>query len=322
MELRPGVFTADQFKFINILPTRMLLQQIDLAGLDVLDVGAMEGYFSMLMDRAGAKVTAYDRIDLSPRIEKVKAAYQADFDYQSGEFFHRFAERTREAGRSYDFILFSGVLYHVIDPTLFVYYVRTLLRDGGTMLLETAAVVDDGAALLLNEAGRFFAGTNYYLPTTGWLDYYLRLLGFQIVDVDYVDPLQRQETFGGKRVTRIAMTCRLRGEPLLEETDLWAPKDYYRPELTEHGKPVGGQAPDFSPRIKRRTFDAKFYREVSGFQSLHLTDLLRETKGLVRDQARCVMKLEDRLGEFDDERIGALPPDPNGLEKPAKARLA
>lgn len=322
VELRPGVFTADQFKFINILPARMLLQKIDLSGLDVLDIGVMEGYFPMLMDRAGAKVTAYDRIDLTPRIETVKSVYRTEFDYQTGEFFHRFAERSREAGRSYDFILFSGVLYHVIDPTLFVYHVRTLLRDGGTMLLETAAVVDDDAALLLNEAGRFFGGTNYYLPTTGWLDYYLRLLGFQIVDADYVDPLQREQTFGGKRVTRVAMTCRLRGEPLLEEGDAWAPKGYYQPELAEYGKPVGGAAPDFSGRIECRDFDEKLYREVSGVRSLRLTEVLRETKGLVRDQARCVMKLEDRLGSFDDPRIAPPPPGPDGLEKPPLARPA
>ena len=63
VELRPGAFTSGQMHQ-NMLVTKALLGRIDLRGTRLLDVGAMEGLFSVLAARAGADVTAYDRFDL------------------------------------------------------------------------------------------------------------------------------------------------------------------------------------------------------------------------------------------------------------------
>ena len=150
VELKPGCFTNGR-RYPNVLPTWKLLKRVDLRGLDVLDIGTMEGMFSVLAARAGARVTSYDRGDLSDRIALVEEAYGVDFDYHAGQPFHEFA---RGVHRTFDVVLFSGVLYHTIDPTVFLYMVRTLyLKPGGLLLFESSAAVSSDAALFLGLRG-------------------------------------------------------------------------------------------------------------------------------------------------------------------------
>lgn len=166
VELKPGVFTQGS-RFINMLPTKKLMERIDFSGLNVLDIGTMEGAFSVMLSRAGANVTAYDRIDLTDRIDIIKEVYQSDFDYRVGGAFHDFTKEFISRGCSkFDCLIFSGVLYHTIEPGLFLHNARSLLKNGGVMVFETACVVDHDAALFFNERGQFFKFTNYYQPST------------------------------------------------------------------------------------------------------------------------------------------------------------
>ena len=246
VELKPGCFTGGS-RYPNILPTWKVLQRLDLQGLEVLDIGAMEGMFSVLAARAGATVTSYDRIDLSDRIALVKEAYGVAFDYHAGAPFHDFA---RSIGRTFDVIIFSGVLYHTIDPTVFLYLVRTLLKPGGLMLLESAAAVSDDAALYFNEEGRFFKFTNYYQPSTAWLDYLLRLLGFRILDVEYMSTVGN---FGEKQIVRTAMMCELVGESVLRASDDWGKKKLVFRELAEYAPLPQSERVDVVSRMKPDT---------------------------------------------------------------------
>ena len=120
VELRQNCFTQGS-RYINLIPTRKLMERIDFNGLRTLDVGIMEGAISVLLARAGADLTCYDRLDLSDRVNLVKQAYGCVFDYQSGMPFHHFAmaEKKKE-NYAYNAVVFSGVLYHAIDPLLFL----------------------------------------------------------------------------------------------------------------------------------------------------------------------------------------------------------
>jgi hypothetical protein len=108
------------------------------------------------------------------------------------------------------------------------------------LVLETACVVSKDAALYFNERGRFFKFTNYYQPSTAWLDYVLRIMGSQILDVEYVDPLRLK--FDRKRISRVAMTCILSDDSILEADDEWAAKRLSLKELAEFA-PVRKDAP-------------------------------------------------------------------------------
>ncbi|MFH0344163.1 MAG: class I SAM-dependent methyltransferase [Chromatiales bacterium] len=293
VELRQGVFTRGS-RFINMLPTRKLLERIRLFGLKVLDIGTMEGAFSVMASRAGANVVAYDRLMLGDRVATVKESYDADFDYRAGDPFHIFAEKFRSSGEAnFDCVLLSGVLYHTIEPSVFLYNARSLLRNGGILVFETACAISNDAALYFNERGRFFKFTNYYQPSTAWLDYFLRIIGFQIIDVEYVDPVQPE--FDGKRISRVAMTCVLSDDSILEADDEWAAQRLSLKELAEFA-PIRKDAPvDLSSRLSPDRYAPGLYYRDTPKRTLRLTDVVTTKTKLVRDQAKCVLRLDDRL---------------------------
>jgi SAM-dependent methyltransferase len=294
VELRPDVFTQGS-RFINMLPTRELMNRVNFSGLRVLDIGTMEGAFSMMLARAGASVTGYDRVNMLNRIDIVKSIYDVEIDYRAGDAFHKFAEKTRRSGEdNFDAVIFSGVLYHTIEPGLFLYNVRSLLKPGGIMVFETACVIDRDAALFFNERGRFFQFTNYYQPSTAWIDYYLRILGFQIVDVEFVDPMR--PIHDGKHVSRVAMTCILSGDSIIEDDDIWGGKRLALKELREFAAFHVDQATDLSGRISPGTYSPDLFYKNTPKQSLKLNDVLQAKPAIARDQSKCVMRLDDRLG--------------------------
>ena len=121
VELRKDVFTEGQ-NFKNIVATKHLLRKIDFQQARLLDIGVMEGALPVLLERAGAKVTAYDRLDFTDRINLVKEAYGVYFEYYPGKSFHEFATQAQLDNLApFDIVNMSGVLYHVIDPMLFLY---------------------------------------------------------------------------------------------------------------------------------------------------------------------------------------------------------
>jgi 2-polyprenyl-3-methyl-5-hydroxy-6-metoxy-1,4-benzoquinol methylase len=145
----------------------------------VLDIGVMEGRFSILAARAGGHVMAYDPLDLSPRINLVQEAYGVSFDYRPGEPFHKSTAKYHAEGfRGFQAIIFSGVLYHTVDPSIFLYYVQNLFRPGGYMVLQTSIVVDDECFRQFKDRERFTGVTKFYQVSNGWLNYILRFFGF------------------------------------------------------------------------------------------------------------------------------------------------
>src|SRR5207302_9611567 len=72
IELAPGFITNGQ-SHKNIVPLRLLLRGVDLAGVRALDIGAMEGLMSVLVCRRGARdVIAFDRMANVVKSELVK----------------------------------------------------------------------------------------------------------------------------------------------------------------------------------------------------------------------------------------------------------
>lgn len=219
IELSPGELTPGQ-DHANVATTRALLRHVAFRGASCLDIGTQEAMLPVLMKRAGAGyVAAYDRLDLSERIRRVKRAYAVDFDYIGGIQLADLPRALEARGhRIVDVVVFSGVLYHMINPLGGLATARSFCRRGGLFLLETAAVQDRQMALHFNAAGRLYGVfANFFLPTTACIDYFLRMLRLR--------PL-RACCIGGREegsIVRLAVLCRSDIEPVaLPVDDAWA----------------------------------------------------------------------------------------------------
>jgi SAM-dependent methyltransferase len=202
MEMEPGKLTPGQ-AFSNIGLTRTLLQRADLNGQNCLDIGTMEGLVPILMRRRGARnVTAYDRPSaLTSRIASVKKRFDVEFDFVSG---FPLAELPVNLGRrTFDVIVMSGVLYHLFSPLAGLAIARGLLRNGGLMIVETAAIIADEPAMYWNSASRF-KGQSYFYPSVACLDYFARFLHMEVIDCTYLE----WGTIDGLLIARVAFACR------------------------------------------------------------------------------------------------------------------
>lgn len=202
MEMEPGKLTPGQ-SFSNVGLTRTLLQRADLNGHDCLDIGTMEGLMPVLMQRRGAQsVTAYDRPSaLTSRISSVKEKFGVDFDFVSG---FPLADLPANVGhRTFDVVVMSGVLYHLFSPLAGLAVARGLLRNGGVMIVETAAIISDEAAMYWNSASRF-KGEAYFYPSVASLDYFARFLRMEVIDCAFLE----WGSIDGLLIARVAMACR------------------------------------------------------------------------------------------------------------------
>jgi SAM-dependent methyltransferase len=108
-----------------------------LAGKTVLDVGANDGYFTLAALMSGAaEVTALDsRQWYTFPANLLYAAQQWGLTDRIRTVVADF--RTHPFDRTYDVILFLGVLYHLEDVFGALKLLRGLLADGGALILET-----------------------------------------------------------------------------------------------------------------------------------------------------------------------------------------
>jgi hypothetical protein len=227
VELEPGIFTkADGHH--NIALTRKLLRNIDVRGKDCIDVGTQEGLVPILLKKAGAqRVVAYDRMDLSQKVLFLQELYGVQFEYIPGIQLRDLPARLdREFGtRFFDLVAFSGVLYHAIDPFGFLALVRGLCKIGSLFLLETVARQQPEELLIFNTKGAYgrLTGNTYFVPTTAWLDYALRMVALEPLYAVYLGSLHPQG------YARLAISCRSMPRPCPRDpSDVWVHNHWHR----------------------------------------------------------------------------------------------
>lgn len=162
VELRPGVYTGGRERHTASM-VREILEDIDPEGSSCLDVGTQEAVIPVCLSRLGAEtVVTYDRLDLSDRITLVKEAYDVDSDYRPGLLLSELPGALDDAGYApFDVVVFAGMLYHMIDPQDGLGTVRGFVREGGLVLVETAAIVSEEMVFFFNAEGRFYPGSTY-----------------------------------------------------------------------------------------------------------------------------------------------------------------
>jgi SAM-dependent methyltransferase len=165
VELRPGVFTKGE-DFPSAALPRAALSRAELKGWRCLDIGAMEGLITTVLCRRGAgRVIAYDRPTYTrSKLAAVRRAYETTFDFVDGIKLADLRPALRESGEApFDLVVFSGVMYHMLDPLGGLAHARSLVRDGGLLILETSAIIDHEAIFAANRENRF-GGHAYLLP--------------------------------------------------------------------------------------------------------------------------------------------------------------
>lgn len=170
-------------------------------GLECLDIGCHEGFYSLAMARRGMNVTGLDAREenLSRARFVAKAMGLDNVGYRQG----RVETLAADPGRAFDLTLFLGVLYHVEDPMLCL---RQVAAVTGEMCVIETQVVDEvegaaewgsrewlrpyqGILALIDETGEFDAGGRETgvtpmatCPSPKALRFMLRQAGFRRVE--------------------------------------------------------------------------------------------------------------------------------------------
>lgn len=169
-------------------------------GLECLDIGCHEGFYSLAMARLGMKVTGIDaREENLRRARFVAEGLNVHVEYKSGN-----VEELDCLGRTWPLTLFLGVLYHVEDPMRCLRQVAAVTSE--VCVIETQ-VVDEvegyaewgarewarpyqGILALIDESGEFNAGNRETgvtpmatCPSPRALSFMLRQAGFRRVEI-------------------------------------------------------------------------------------------------------------------------------------------
>ncbi len=225
IEIEKGVFTKG-FEHENLAITRKLLRNIEFQNKTCIDIGTQEAVIPILLKKAGAgQVVAYDRYDLSEKINLLRTVYTVDFAYIGGIQLQDLPRKLDESGMepSFDLVVFSGVLYHMINPLGLLALVRAICRVGGLFLIETVAIQDSREMLYFNARGKTYGqSSNYFIPTTSWLDYALRMLGLLPLHAIYLGEI------GSATPIRLAILCRSQSAPCpMDPDDDWMLQDFH-----------------------------------------------------------------------------------------------
>lgn len=187
-------------------------------GLECLDIGCHEGFYSVAMARHRMRVTGMDaREENLARARFVAEASGAPISFHQG----RVETLAADEGRTYDLTLFLGVLYHVEDPMLCL---RQVAAVTGQMCLIETQVVDEvagftewgaqewtrpykGILALIDESGEFDAGNRETgvtpmatCPSPVALLFMLRQAGFARAEILSPPPDAYEQHARGKRV--------------------------------------------------------------------------------------------------------------------------
>lgn len=163
---------------------------IDLKGKTVLDIGAMNGYHSLLAERRGAVVTSIEptqgggdnwkclQLALSANKSNIKAIPVDLYSFHS------------KPNEQFDICFYFGVLYHVEDPIKELIMLRNLTKEFA--LIETAIAQGNYGNNPVWEMNHGFDNddTNIWYPSLAGLTAALKYAGFSQVELIWTDGIR------------------------------------------------------------------------------------------------------------------------------------
>jgi tRNA (mo5U34)-methyltransferase len=166
------------------------LEQIDLQGKKVLDIGCLDGFWSFEAERRGAAevyatdLTSQARPDREPYFRLAKELLGSRVQYFPDLSVFDVA---RLGVNDFDVVLYLGVYYHLRDPVLSFARLRQVMRDGAVLLVEGQAIdaTEAYARFFYREA--FQADrSNWWVPTIPCLQEWIESSFFAIEDEQWL----------------------------------------------------------------------------------------------------------------------------------------
>ncbi len=181
-ELEPGRIARGQYEDSLPMLPRMMLRDVEVAGMDCLDVGTMEGMIPVLLAKRGAYAMGTDEnIRCIPKLSALRAAHGVDVRFFTPHSVYEMDETFKYEG--FDLINLSGLLYHVVSPLMVLLGIRPLLKRNGLLIVSTNVIAEAGMYAEFNAHGRMQVEANtFWYPTMELLDYWLRMLRLQPID--------------------------------------------------------------------------------------------------------------------------------------------
>jgi tRNA (mo5U34)-methyltransferase len=166
-----------------------------LDGRAVLDVGCGNGYYALQMQAAGARTV----VGIDPTLLYVMQFLAIEHYRQTTRVFALplRLDELPQGSRAFDTCFSMGVLYHQRSPIDHLLQLKSSLRQGGQLVLETMFVPGE-EAYSCNPAERYARMRNvWFLPTIAELQGWLRRSGYQeieIIDASITTPEEQRST--------------------------------------------------------------------------------------------------------------------------------
>ena len=168
----------------------------DFAKKDILDIGCWTGGTSLLLNAFGAKVTAIEEVVKYAKTVEWLALKFGNSDTLTVEAKTLFECNNEAYYDRFNYVNFSGVLYHLTDPVIALRILFNALRNGGIILVESAGI-DSDELICKYEGCSFFGegtveqlnrgGWNWFVPSKATLKLMLENVGFKDVKVKYIE---------------------------------------------------------------------------------------------------------------------------------------
>ena len=229
IDLGHGVFTRDSDLHPNIKIVRELLSPIDFRGRACIDIGTRDGGIAFGMEKAGAAPVVATDIEDRPQFRLAHKVLNSNVQYLTDCHVYDLQARLGQISPGkWDLIVFSGVLYHIVDPLGTLAQIRNLLKPGGLLVVESACIEHEEISMYFNAAGCFYNEPyTFWLPTTSCLRYLLRLCSFEPLR-----SLRARDQLRYGKVQRYALVARAVKPKLLWQQDRWL-ADKLRPPYGE-----------------------------------------------------------------------------------------
>jgi 2-polyprenyl-3-methyl-5-hydroxy-6-metoxy-1,4-benzoquinol methylase len=268
IELKPDVFTPGK-SYTNVALTRKILKACPIEDAICLDIGAMDGMMSAILHRRGARrVIACDRYDRRRHIEIVSRSLGAEIDYVGRATLADMRRLGPQlAGDPFDIIVFSGVLYHMYDPMNGLALVRSMVRPGGIVVVESQAILTNKMVSYFNAAGNIAIDPhNYWNMSVALLDYLFRYFRLKPLDCRYYTWGKSAED--GCPVARVCVACEAVAAALPDEGDRYmaTPQrddDAEYPEWATDKREPLRYAGSGSPLVRRASGAVDLYKTIT-----------------------------------------------------------
>ena len=221
VELRPGVFTKGE-DFPSAALPRAALSRAELKGWRYLDIGAMEGLITTVLCRRGAgRVIAYDwptytRSQARGGPPRVREPHSTSSTKKSS--WRDLRPALRESGEvPFDLVVFSGVMYHMLDPLGGLAHARSLVLDGGSAY-PGKRWPSSTMRQFSQPTGKTVSGvTPTCSPRFHCWSISPGYSGLRFLDCEYI--LGSKDPITGHVVCRVCLVTRAMREPMLDPGD-------------------------------------------------------------------------------------------------------